>query len=137
MLTNLYFLLLCIFVAGCLVGFRYYQNRKNIEVLEGVEKSGGSVEEVGAQENKLEETKDFVFAFFDDVRVIAERQTKFFFHWFLHFFVIILGFISDIFDWLYSIARDSFLKTATKEKQVVVKFWHHLKEYKREREEGK
>lgn len=113
-----------------LIAFRYYLNRENIVVLEGVVVSGGEV----GRTNNLEETKNLLFAFFDDVKVIVERQSKFLLHWALHFFVIVLGFISDLFDYLYSKARDLLLQTATKEREVVAKFWHHLKEYKKEQD---
>lgn len=117
------------------MGFRYWKNKKDIEhLISGNE--NGDIERPLLNDN-LSETKNLVFAFFDDIKVILEKQLNFIFHWFLHFFVIILGFISDIFDYIYSRARDLFLRTATKEKDVVTKFWHHLKEYKREKEEQK
>jgi hypothetical protein len=131
MLTSIYFLLFSFLIILCILSFRYYVNKENIAVWEGVVNTGGEIE----RPNKLEDTKDLVFAFFDDMKMIIEKQLLFLRHWVLHFFVIILGFISDIFDYLYTRARDLFLKTATKEREVVAKFWPHLKEYKREKEE--
>jgi hypothetical protein len=132
MIYSLYFLLFTFLGITSILAFRYYVNREKIAVLEGVLVSRGIIE----KEDRLQDTKNFVFAFFDDMKIIVERQSNFIFHWILHFFVIVLGFISDIADYLYSFSRDLFLKTATKEKEIVAKFWPHLKEYKREKEEG-
>ncbi len=133
MTTSLSLFLLSILGVLSWIAFRFYQNKKEVQVLEDLVKIGSAIE----KENKLDDVKNLVFAFFDDIKIIVERQGKFLFHCTLHFFVIVLGFISDVFDFLYSKSRDLFLRTATKENEVVTKFWHHLKEYKREQSEEK
>ncbi len=135
MFTSIYLFLICLLIVIGWVGFRYWKNKKDIDHLTCNNENDGT--EQPLLNDNLSDAKDLVFAFFDDIKVIIEKQLNFIFHWFLHFFVILLGFISDVFDKIYSLARDSFLRTATKEKQVVTKFWHHLKEYKREKEEQK
>lgn len=117
------------------VGFSYWKNKKDIEHLVAGNENGEA--EQPLLNDNLADTKGLIFAFFDDIKVIVQKQLNFIFHWFLHFFVIILGVISDVFDYIYSLARDLFLRTSTREKEVVTKFWHHLKEYKREKEEQK
>lgn len=135
MSTSIYLFLFSLL--GIIVGlsFRYWKNKKDIEHLVAGNENG-EIEQPLLNDN-LADTKGLIFAFFDDIKIIVEKQLNFIFHWFLHFFVIILGIISDIFDYIYSLARDLFLRTATKEREVVTKFWPHLKEYKREKEEEK
>jgi hypothetical protein len=132
MTTSIYLFLFSLLAVVMWVSFNYWKNRKDIEHLV-LGNGNGEIEQPLLNDN-LADTKSLIFAFFDDIKVIIEKQLNFLFHWFLHFFVIILGFISDIFDYIYSLARDLFLRTATKEKEVVTKFWHHLKEYKREKD---
>lgn len=84
--------------------------------------------------NNLEVAKEKVFTFFDKFQENAIRFLVFFSHAVLHFFVIFLKFVSDITDVLYARSRDFFLQTAAKEKKTVSTFWHHLKEYKKEKE---
>lgn len=135
MTANINIFLTSLLAIAAWVGFKYWNNKSDVDHLTGGNENG-AVEQPLLNDN-LSETKNLVFAFFDDIKVIVEKQLNFVFHWFLHFFVIILGVISDVFDHIYSLARDLFLRSATKEKQVVTKFWHHLKEYKREKEEQK
>ena len=119
------------------IGFvvaKYFLHKKDIlEINNNIESGNNNIK----LNKSLEDTKDLVFAFFDDIRNIVEKNLKIFLHWILHMFVIVLGFISDLTDFIYFKARDFFLKTATKERDVVTTFWHHLKQYKREKEEGK
>ena len=86
-------------------------------------------------ENNFEIAKENIFVFFDNIRGSSLRSVILFFHWVLHFFVLFLKFISDLTDVLYARSRDFFLQTAAKEKDAVSTFWHHLKEYKKEKEE--
>lgn len=133
MSTSIYLFLFSLLAIIGWVGFRYWKNKKDIEHLVSGNENG-EVEQPLLNDN-LADTKGLIFAFFDDIKVIVQKQLNFIFHWFLHFFVIILGIISDVFDYIYSRTRDLFLRTATKEKEVVTKFWHHLKEYKKEQGE--
>lgn len=89
------------------------------------------------KENNLEEAKEKVFILIDKMKTFLSKTLVVFFHWVLHFFVIFLGFVSDIADFLYTEARNFFLKSATKEKSAVATFWKHLKEYKKEKEDEK
>jgi hypothetical protein len=87
--------------------------------------------------NNFEIAKENIFMFLDDTKDTSKKNFKIFFHFLLHFFVLFLKFISDVTDILYAKSRDFFLKTATKEKDAVAKFWPHLKEYKKESEAEK
>lgn len=78
---------------------------------------------------------EMVLDFVDQVKSIFTKNTLSFFHWLLHFIVIFLKIISEITNFLYVLSRDFFLETAVKEKDAVSKFWSHLKEYKKEKEE--
>jgi hypothetical protein len=123
-----------VFVIGYICA-KYLLNKKQIDQMQNDINTNTDFVLAANLPNSLEESKNLTFAFVDDVRIIISRNATLFLHWVLHFFVIILGFISDITDVLYAKARDFFLRTATKEQEVVTKFWHHLKEYKREKEE--
>jgi hypothetical protein len=128
---SFYFLLLCVGVSIGLVTLRFWTNRENILRLQDVLESGDAVE----KEDQTLVAKNIFFLSLEDIKVFLERNLKIFFHWILHMFVILLGLISDVTDRIYFRARDFFLQTATKEKEVVTAFWHHLKEYKKEKEE--
>jgi hypothetical protein len=91
--------------------------------------------EEGAIPNHIEDAREKIFVFFDSFSNSFFKSLIIFLHWLLHFFVLFLKFISNLTDVLYASARDFFLETATREKGVVSTFWHHLKEYKKEKEE--
>lgn len=128
MLTNLYLFIFPLTVAILYVLFKVVVNREAIKNMEL-----GSLAAL-PEYNNLEEAKEKIFLFFDGLRESFLKSAVIFLHWLLHFFVLFLKFISNITEALYAKARDFFLKTATKEKGAVSVFWHHLKEYKKEKE---
>jgi hypothetical protein len=93
-------------------------------------------EELESSENfdNLEEAREKIVGFLYRLKENVLKSFVIFFHWLLHFSVLFLRIISKMTDFLYSVSRDFFLKTATKEKGAVSVFWHHLKEYKKEKE---
>lgn len=84
--------------------------------------------------NNLYEVKDLLFVFFDTLKTELELVVNKILHWGLHFFVILLKYLSILIDALYAKSRDFFLYTATREKELVATFWHTLKEYKKEKD---
>lgn len=50
----------------------------------------------------------------------------------LHFGVRTLYYVRELFDFIYSKARNKFLSAAIKDKKAVSRFWEHLKEYRQE-----
>jgi hypothetical protein len=129
MLTSLTFFILPLIAITAFFSVKFFMYRGRLETAIG-ESIEGSVD-------NLEEAKEMVFLFIDDVKVWLARNTRLFFHWVLHFFVIFMGLISDLTDFLYAKSRDFFLHTASREKDAVSTFWHTLKEYKKEKEEEK
>lgn len=132
MLTSFYLFITPLLVVFFYLSYKFFVNRKEIQKIE--ENAFLNLKE---KVNNLEEAKEKVFIFTDKVKAFVSKTLVVFFHWVLHFFVIFLGFISDLADFLYSEARNFFLKSATKEKSAVATFWNHLKEYKKEKEEEK
>jgi type II secretory ATPase GspE/PulE/Tfp pilus assembly ATPase PilB-like protein len=94
----------------------------------------GSLEKV---ENNLEVARIKMVEFLEYSKEKVLQEVKINLHRLLHLFVIFFKFISDLSDAMYVFSRDFFLKTATKEKNSVSTFWHHLKEYKKEKEQEK
>lgn len=137
MQQSLFFFLGSVFFVIGYICIKYFLNKKQINQLQNDINTKADFVLPNTLPNSLEETKNVTFAFIDDIRVIIVRNATLLLHWVLHLFVIVLGFISDITDMLYAKTRDFFLRTATKEQEVVTKFWHHLKEYKREKEDEK
>ncbi len=87
--------------------------------------------------NNLQEAKNLVFDFLESLKMTFLKYLNNFLHWLLHFFVIVLKWLSLFTDYLYEKSRDFFLATASKEKEIVATFWHTLKEYKKEKDEQK
>ena len=130
MLTSFYLFLTPLLVAVFFLSYKFFLNRKAIRNIET-----NAFLKLEDKTNNLEEAKEKVFQFVDKTKAVLSRTLVVFFHWLLHFFVLFLGFISDVTDYLYTEARNFFLKSATKEKSAVATFWKHLKEYKKEKEE--
>lgn len=126
MLVSFYFFIIPISFIIALFAWKFFKHRNDIKDVVGVEK-------VETVEN-VEEAKEIVFDFLLNAKEGLVRFLKVSFHFLLHFFVIFLKLISDLTDILYAKSRDFFLQTATREKDVVSRFWHTLKEYKKEKE---
>ncbi len=132
MLYNFYLFITPLVIVCAYISVKYFIHREALANLEN-----NAFMKEGELSNNLEEAKERIFVFFDGLKNSSFRSVIIFFHWVLHFFVIFLGFMSDLSDSLYASARDFFLKTAAKEKGAVSTFWHHLKEYKKEKEDEK
>lgn len=130
MLNTFYLFFIPLLVVCIYIAVKFFQHKEEIEKLE--KNAFISSEDLP---NNIDIAKDMVFDFIDGSKFTILNFSKISFHWFLHFFVLFLGFISDMTDLLYTKARDFFLKTATKEKGAVSMFWDYLKEYKKEKEE--
>jgi ACT domain-containing protein len=85
--------------------------------------------------NGFTEVREMFWKYFDIVFDFIKKSLIKLWHFVLHFIVLSLGWLSDLFDRLYAKSRNTFLYTATKEKGSVTTFWKHLKEYKKEVEE--
>jgi ACT domain-containing protein len=85
--------------------------------------------------NGFAEVRTIFWKYFDMIFDFIKRNVVKAWHFILHFIVLFLGWLSDIFDKLYTKSRNTFLYTATKEKGSVTTFWKHLKEYKKEVEQ--
>lgn len=85
--------------------------------------------------NGFVEVREIFWKYFDIAFEFVKKSLIKFWHFVLHFIVLFLGWLSDLFDRLYAKSRNTFLYTATKEKGSVTTFWKHLKEYKKEVEE--
>ena len=48
-----------------------------------------------------------------------------------------LSLVQSLFDWIYSVLRDSFVKKSVKNKAYVKHFWSNLKEFRKEMDEDK
>lgn len=128
MLISFYFFIIPFLIVCFFFGYKFFIYRKDLNSIN---------EEMGEKINNIEEAYIITYDYFYDLKENIIKNLKIFFHWLLHFFVIFLGFISDLTDILYAKSRDFFLKTAAKEKETVNKFWHTLIEYKKESEEEK
>ncbi len=88
-------------------------------------------------QSSLEHAKEILFKsffyFYDEIRIFFKKTLNII----LHFFVIAMGMLSDFTDMLYAKSRNFFLRTASKEKETVSRFWHTLKEYRKEIDEEK
>lgn len=47
----------------------------------------------------------------------------------------LLSLVQSLFDWIYSVLRDSFVKKSVKNKAYVKHFWSNLKEFRKEMDE--
>jgi uncharacterized BrkB/YihY/UPF0761 family membrane protein len=104
MMISFYFtviplLIVCIYIFG-----KYLYHKKDL-----------TNPELVSDFHNFDDAKEMVFQMIDELRSLISKNTKIVLHWVLHLFVIILGLVSDITDFLYAKARDFFLKTATKE----------------------
>jgi hypothetical protein len=137
MLNTFYlFLAPTLFIIGFLT-FKYLRHKEEILAISEGETSlseDGSLEKV---ENNLEVARIKMVEFLEYSKEKVLQEVKINLHRLLHLFVIFFKFISDLSDAMYVFSRDFFLKTATKEKNSVSTFWHHLKEYKKEKEQEK
>lgn len=132
MLDSFYLFVTPLLVASFYVCYKFVIYREEIRNF-----SVNSIGDTNTELNNLDIAKEQVFSLTDNLRENLLRFLTLFFHWVLHFFVLFLKLVSNLVDFLYIQSRDFFLKTATKEKDAVSTFWHHLKEYKKEKEEGK
>jgi len=132
MLYNFYLFITPLTIVCAYIAIKFFIHREAIANMEN-----NAFSKDGEITNNLEEAKENIFVFFDRLKNSSFRSVIIFFHWLLHFFVLFLGFISDLTDALYAVSRDFFLKSAAKEKGAVSTFWHHLKEYKKEKEDEK
>lgn len=132
MLSSFYLFIIPFLVVCFYVIYKFIINKAKIEKME---KNAFMQEKL--EENNLEQAKEIVLSFVENLKEFTSNFLNLFFHWILHFIVIFLKFISTLTDTFYISSRDFFLKTATKEKNAVSLFWHHLKEYKKEKEEEK
>jgi hypothetical protein len=130
MLTSFYLFLTPLLLVGVYISYKYIRHSKEIKNLE----TNAFIQE-GEYIDNAEIAKEKVFGFFEAVWKNIFSIVIVFFHWLLHFFVLFLGLVSELVDKLYAKSRNFFLQSATKEKKAVSTFWHHLKEYKKEKEE--
>lgn len=130
MLNSLYLFIFTIVVFILFIVIKYVLHFKELQKVDHIENADQDL----FYEN-VELAKEKVFNLFDSLNTYARKFLNIFFHFLLHFFVIFLKFISDFTNVLYARSRNFFLKTAAKEKETVTTFWHHLKEYKKEKEE--
>jgi hypothetical protein len=94
-------------------------------------------EDVEEAYNSLEHAKEILFKAFHFAYEEVLYYAKLGFAFALHILVIVMRFIRDITDVLYSKARNFFLYSASREKDTVSQFWHTLKEYKKEADKEK
>ncbi len=130
MLTSFYLFITPFLIVVFYLSYKFFVNRKEIKKLET-----NAFFDVKGKTDNLAEAKEKVFEFVDKTKEFLSHTLVVFFHWLLHYFVLFLKFVSNVTDFLYTEARNFFLKSATKEKSAVATFWKHLKEYKKEKEE--
>lgn len=74
----------------------------------------------------------YLLMFYKFILKKINKAYKFATQYALHMIVRALHFINIITDKVYARSRDTFVKSATKNKHTVTHFWSHLKVYKRE-----
>ncbi len=134
MLNSFYLFITPLTIVCVYIFVKYVANYGHIQSkykLSDVEKE----EEQAEFLDKIDAAKSYLFLVVDNFKSSVIGLFKILTHWFLHLLVILLKYISDFTDFLYEKSRDFFLSTAAKEKRVVSTFWHHLKKYKKEKDE--
>jgi len=132
MLVSFYFFIIPIIIIICFFTAKFIFYKAELKTV-GEDFTESKEDKI----DNISEATDIVFSYLHNFKLKLRANLYILSHLLLHFFVILLGYISDFTDYLYSISRDFFLKTATKEKHTVSKFWHTLIEYKKEKEEEK
>ena len=117
MLNSFYFFIIPLLISVFYIGGKYVLKKESKD------------------QDNLEEAKNLVFDYLDNLKFNFLKYLNNFLHWLLHFFVIFLKWVSLFTHFLYEKARDFFLATASREKELVATFWHTLKEYKKEKDE--
>lgn len=74
----------------------------------------------------------YLLMFYKFILKKINKSYKFTTQYALHIIVRLLYFINIVTDKIYARSRDTFVKSATKNKYTVTHFWSHLKVYKRE-----
>ncbi len=88
--------------------------------------------EVVKDNSNIKLLSQYFLMFYKFILKKINKSYKFATQYAFHLVVRALYFINIITDKIYARSRDTFVKSATKNKSTITHFWSHLKVYKRE-----